>query len=66
VISGWDNFKYVTALYRNFKRIMDHFRCKEFTKEVKELLFKCLINADLTYSFFTHTHQQMHTFYVKS
>jgi len=66
VISGWDNFKYVTALYRNLKRIMNHFKYKEFTKEKKELLFKCLINADLTYSFFTHTHQQMHTLYVKS
>ena len=31
---------------------MDHFKYKEFTKEIKELLFKCLINA-LTYSFFT-------------
>jgi hypothetical protein len=66
VISGWDNFKYVTALYRNLKSIMDHFKYKEFTKKVKELLFKCLNNANLTYSFFTHTHQQMDALYVKS
>jgi hypothetical protein len=66
VISGWDNFKYVIALYGNLKRIMDRFKYKEFTKVVKELLFKHLFNADSTYSFFTHTHQQMHTLYVKS
>jgi hypothetical protein len=46
---------------------MDHFKYKEFTKEVKELLFKLLLfNADLTYSFFTHMHQQMHTMLIKS
>jgi len=36
-LTGCDNFSYVIAVYRNLKRIMDHFKYKEFTKEVKEL-----------------------------